>query len=326
MLKFTYFVLSVISITHIINPYPSSKGSENFIAQPICRESMIRAREEAKGIADVKLCAVFMHGQEHELPNAFEVLPSLNRSIVDYADTGMNRKLPVFADVLSAGYEFSNSDYIVYTNADIGVMPSFYKMIAHYAGKGYDAFAINRRRISGRFTNVEQLEEIYSEAGEKHTGYDTLVFKRDLFSKFNLQKVCIGVPFFDTALIHNFYAHANNFKLFTGKHLTFHIGMDLVKEWGDGQESAFNRKEFHTVLKDLYPKFQIEHFPGAGLPFFVRHFKWLMNPTFHYPTMLRLDISQLSHKRRKYPPREIKKFSYRIFNWLIRFVNFPDED
>lgn len=316
----------MISITHIINPYPSPEGSENFIAQPICRESMILASAEAKGFADVKLCAVFVSGQEHQLPESFSVLPSLNGSILDFTSTHSKRKLPVFADVLRAGYDHSDSDYIVYTNADIGVMPGFYKMIAHYASKGYDAFAINRRRIPARYSTADQLEQIYAEAGEKHTGYDTLVFKRELFPKFSLRNVCIAVPFFDTALIHNFYARAEKFRLFTGKHLTFHIGMDLVKEWGDAQESGFNRKEFRLVLKELYPEFLIENFPGAGLPFFSRHFKWLMNPTFHYPTMLRLDLSQLSHKRRKYPPREIKKFSYRIFNWLIRYVNFPDEE
>lgn len=287
---------------------------------------MLRAKAEAAGFAEVKLCAVCMNGEDFATPDGFTKLPALNRSILDFTDTISKRKLPVFEDVLRAAYDAADSDYIVYTNADIGLMPGFYKMIAHYASKGHDAFAINRRRIPGRFTSVNQLEEIYAEAGEKHTGYDTLVFRRDLFPKFNLQRVCIAVPFFDTVLIHNFYAHAKQFRLFTGKHLTFHVGMDLVKEWGDAKESAFNRKEYHAVLKSLYPLFQIENFPGAALPFFSRHFKWLMNPTFHYPTMLRLDLSQLSHKRRSYPPREIRKFSYRIFNWLIRRVNFPDEE
>lgn len=315
----------MIRINHIINPYAAQKGSENFTAQPICQESAVRARDAATGVAQVNLLAIWMQGEAVEVNEGFTQVPSLQRSIVDFIGSAGKRKLPLLHDVLQAAYNHSECDYIVYTNADIAVMPGFYKMIAHYAGKGYDGFSINRRRISGRFTSVNELEQAYAEAGETHTGYDTIVFKRSLFPKFRLNNVSIGIPYFDTVLVHNLYAHCEQYRLFTGKHLTFHIGMELVKEWGSKEEYRHNRVELRKTIAELYPLFRIENFPGAALPFFTRHFKWLMNPTFHYPTMFRLDLSQLSHPRRKYP--EEKTISgQRTYNWLVKKVNFPDEE
>ncbi|MGL5891678.1 MAG: hypothetical protein ACRC3B_17430, partial [Bacteroidia bacterium] len=304
----------MLKFNHIVNPFTAVPGSEADIAQLVAFESLRLAKSRAEGVAHIELMSVADADDTVAAPRGFLALPPLRRSILSFGTFLSQRRLPVFADVLQAAVNASAADYIVYTNADIAVMPGFYKMLAHYAAKGCDAFAINRRRIPARFTGPEQLEEMYAEAGETHTGYDTIVFKAELFQKFTLGNVCIGIPFFDTVLMHNLYAHAENFKLFTGKHLTFHIGMELVKRWGDADQYAHNRREYKAVLKQLHPLFKIEKFPGAALPFFVRHFKWLFNPTFHYPTMLRLDLSQLGRKRRKYPKYENRSLRERWFD------------
>lgn len=316
----------MLKFNHIVNIYTAAPGSEADIAQAVALESLRRAKSAAEGIATVELQVIADAEDTISPPRGFVSLPPLRRSILSFGTFLSQRRLPVFADVLKAAVHASPANYIVYTNSDIAVMPGFYKMLAHYAAKGYDSFAINRRRIPARFTGPEQLEEMYAEAGETHTGYDTIVFKAELFQQFTLGNVCIGIPFFDTVLMHNLYAHAENFKLFTGKHLTFHIGMELVKRWGDSDQYAHNRREYKAVLKELYPQFNIEKFPGAALPFFVRHFKWLFNPTFHYPTMLRLDLSQLGRKRRKYPKYENRSLRERWYDVVIRQINFPDED
>ncbi|MCU0434173.1 MAG: hypothetical protein MUC87_12010 [Bacteroidia bacterium] len=309
-----------------MNIFSAPAGSEAGIAQAVAQESMRRAKNMAADAAEVSLLAIADAEDDVPLPRGFAQLPPLRRSILSFGTFVNQRRLPVFADVLHAAAVAGPSDYIVYTNADIAVMPGFYKMLAHYASKGYDAFAINRRRIPARFTGAHQLDEMYAEAGETHTGYDTLVFKTELLEKFTLGNVCIGIPFFDTVLMHNLYAHAENFRLFTGKHLTFHIGLTLVKQWGDSDQYEHNTREFKQVLKALYPHFRIEKFPGASLPFFVRHFKWLMNPTFHYPTMLRLDLSQLGRKRRKYTVFEKRSLREKWYDVVIRRINFPDEE
>lgn len=315
----------MIRIAHILCPFRAPESSDLSRAQPITFASMRRARLEAEGLVNVDFYSAQFAEDRDFVPEEFIRLPDLDRSIVDVAKVRSPRKLPVFRDVMDRLYAESKADYFIYTNVDIALMPNFYRVVLQYILKGYDAFAINRRRIPARFTDPAQLDLMYAEAGETHTGYDTLVFHRDLLPKFTLSDVCIGVPFFDTVLIHNLYAHAKAFRLFTGKHLTFHVGMELVKRWGDTDQYAHNRKQYMEVLKTLYPLFRIETFPGASLPFFARHFKWLMNPTFHYPTMFRLDFAQLRRLRRPYPPREHDAHKGWA-NWLIRRINFPDEE
>lgn len=320
------FTLLMVRFNHVVNIFSAAADSEADIAQAVAQESMRRAKRLAADVADVSLLAIADAEDEIALPRGFAALPPLRRSILSFGTFSSQRRLPVFADVLHAAAAARPADYIIYTNADIAVMPGFYKMLAHYASKGYDAFAINRRRIPARFSGPHQLEEMYAEAGETHTGYDTIVFKAELLPQFTMGNVCIGIPFFDTVLMHNLYAHAQNFRLFTGKHLTFHIGLTLVKQWGDADQYAHNRREYKQALKALYPHFRIEKFPGASLPFFTRHFKWLMNPTFHYPTMLRLDLAQLGRKRRTYTVHEKRNLREKWYDVLIRRINFPDED
>lgn len=316
----------MLRITHIVNPVTAKEGSELSIAQPITFETLLRAKREVESIAEINLFTIQFTEDEDIAPAEFKRLPNLTRSIVDLGVFQSRRKLPVFSDILHAAFIAKESDYIIYTNVDIAVMPSFYRMIVKFASKGYDAFAINRRRISSRFSRIDELDEMYAEVGFMHTGYDTIVFRHNLFPQFILGNACIGIPFFDTILMYNLYAFAPNFRLLTNKHLTFHIGIELVKKWGDKEQYKHNRAEYLNVLQQLYPHLRIDNIPGAGLSLFVRHFKWLMNPTFHYPTMLRLDLKQLKWKRRKYPAREINRLSERWYNTIISWVNFPDDD
>lgn len=313
------------SFVHIINPFSAPAGSDLARHMPVTFASIQRAVEEAKGKVNVQICSAQFTEDRSIVPEWITKTRDLDRSMLNFGTFHEERKLPLLQDVLARALEASDADYVVYSNIDICLMPSFYLAIDAYAAKGYDAFAINRRRIPSRWHSPEELHFMYAEAGEPHPGYDTLVFKRSLFSGFLLGNVCIGVPRFDTVLMHNFYAFAENFRLFTGKHLTFHIGMELVREWGQQEHYAHNEKEYRRILKELYPRFRIEQFPGANLPFFRRHFKWFWNPTFHYPTMFRLDLSQLSRKRRPRNEKEVKGMRNRFFEGMSRRINFDDE-
>lgn len=314
----------MLRITHIVNPFVAAEGSEMQRVQPITFETMRRAKALAADVAQVNLVAALFEADRMALPEGFTATVELNRSLADVC-AGSKRKLPLLADILERAVHFQDADYIVYTNVDIALMPGFYRMVAHYAGKGFDAFAINRRRISGRFNSTAQLDEMYAEAGETHTGFDTLVFKKELFSKFELGNTVIGLPFVDMTFMHNFYAHAAQFRLFTGKHLTFHIGMDLAKSWGNAPDVAFNKAEAIAVVRKLYPHYKIGNLPGAYRNFFVRHFKWLMNPTFHYPTMFRLDFSQRNEPRRRPEKQALTEVNQSWLEWLVKRVNFEDE-
>lgn len=314
----------MVRIAHILSPVNAAPGSELACVQPVTFETMRRAKAEAAGMAEVTLFTAQLPEDRPAVPEGFTATPDLDRALPDLCP-GTKRRLPLLADVLQRLYESSDAEYFIYTNADIALMPVFYRMVAHYAGKGYDAFAINRRRISSRFHGVEQLDLMYAEAGEMHPGYDTLVFKRSLFEKFRLGYVALGLPFVDMVFVHNLVAFSSAFRLFTGKHLTFHIGMELVKAWGNTEERAFNRREALAVVRELYPHYQIANFPGAGLPFFRRHYKWLMTPNFHYPTMLRLDWQQRQVKRRAPEKQPKEENNEPRFERLVKKIDFGDE-
>jgi hypothetical protein len=166
---------------------------------------------------------------------------------------------------------------------------------------------------------------MYAEVGEPHPGFDMMVFHRSLFPNFKLGNVVIGLPFVDMAFIHNLIAFSKNFRLFTGKHLTFHVGTELVKSWGKSDEYAFNKKEALNVVRELYPHYNVAAFPGANLPFFTRHYKWLMHPNFHYPTMLRLDFAQKDQPRRPRMKQAKAEANQPAMERLVRRINFEDE-
>ena len=141
------------------------------------------------------------------------------------------------------------------------------------------------------------------------------------FEKFVLKDLCIGIPKAGNDLFYNIFCFADNPKLFTDKHLTIHIGMELTKEWGDAEYRNHNEKEFKSLIIDLAPFIDITKFPGSELIFLKRHFKWLMNPTFHYPTMLKADLKQLG-KKRKRKEKVSRSFKEKYFEWLINYINF----
>lgn len=313
-----------ITFAHIVSPVNAPVGSELHRVQPVTFESIRRAKQLANDIANVQLLSAQLPADDAAVPTDFQSTPHLSRSLKDVLPL-TDRKLPLLGDILQRAYDNSEADYIIYTNADIAVMPHFYRVVVHYISKGYDAFSINRRRITSRFTTVDQLDLMYAEIGECHTGFDTFIFKRTLFPRFFIGQVAVGLPFVDRALIHNLYAHAENFRLFTNKHLTFHVGMDLVKEWGNSDEVRHNERQSLDVLRRLKPDFKIAAFPGANRNFFVRHWKWLMNPTFHYPTMFKLDLSQLNSQRRPRTLQPKKEVNQRWFDWLVKQINFDDE-
>ncbi|MGL4598640.1 MAG: hypothetical protein ACRCYO_14075, partial [Bacteroidia bacterium] len=258
--------LFLYSVTHIINPVLASTSSELARVQPITYVSIDRARVYAKDCVQVNLFAAVFADEVSAVPTGFNVLPFLERSMADLPHIGSDRKLPFLCDVLERGVTASDAEYIIYSNSDIALMPNFYAACAAYFDQGIDAFAINRRRISGHFTSPDELDLMYAEVGELHNGYDTFVFKRSLFASFTLGDVCIGLPFFDSTLLFNLIAHASKFRLFTQKHLTFHVGMELVKNWGNTNQVKHNWKEYRSVLKNLDPLFDIANVPGASLP------------------------------------------------------------
>jgi hypothetical protein len=202
-------------------------------------------------------------------------------------------------------------------------MPQFYKAIESYTKNGQDALVINRRRVKSSLNKVEDLEIIYSELGRTHIGYDMFVFKKELIQKFVLNNTCLGIPFVGNDLFYNIFCFAQNPVLLADQHLTFHIGLELTRNWGSNELQKHNYEEFRKTTKALEPHIDITKFPGAHLGFFKRHFKWLMNPTLSYTELAKADLQQLGKPRKKtlYDPN-YKRQSY--YEWLIKYISFFD--
>jgi hypothetical protein len=256
------------------------------------------------------------------VPENFSKILLLKESIHDHLKTTDNRKLPVLRELLTKTFESSTADYIIYSNPDIAIMPYFYHVIENWIKKGHDSLIINRRRIAKRFLNEADLQIHYAEAGKAHPGFDCFIFKRELIPKLELENVCIGVPHAENLLAHNLFIKTNNCLLVTDAHLTYHIGLVLHNNWADKTIINWQKKQFIGRLKKMRKAIKIENFPGAEMSFFKRHYKWLMNPSFHYPTMFKYDFKQWKNPRRVKTKNEKQDRKNRYFERLIKRINF----
>ena len=202
------------SIAHIINPVIVNESSDLFIAQPITFETMRIAQEFARGDVDVALYSAQYPEDRPIIPEWFQMTPDLDRSILDIGSFHAKRKLPLVKDILIRLYDASDAEYFIYTNVDIAMMPHFYVAVNKIIENGYNAFVINRRTISQEYTNVDQLYLMFSQAGEKHPGYDCFVFKRDFYPGFNTGAACIGANWIGRVLITNLICHSTKFDVF----------------------------------------------------------------------------------------------------------------
>ncbi len=311
----------MVSFSHIINPVSIEENVELFETQKLSFASILKAKNYNDKIP-IELFTVSANSNSLDcVPVPFKQLPKLDRTISDLVNKA-NKNYPILSDIFKTAQTHCKSDYIIFTNLDIALMPYFYEAVNHYVSLDHDAIIINRRRIKNRFKNETTLEALYAEAGKDHTGYDTFIIKRDLLDKFIYKNIAIGVPPAGNDIFYNIFAFAQKPILFTEKHLTFHVGLDLVKNWGNTAIVKHNYNEFHQLLKELKPVLKADNFPGAELGFFARQFKWLMNPTFHYPTMLALDLKRGFKRTQR---SKGKNSDHWYYEFLIKRVNFEDE-
>ncbi|MCK5603519.1 hypothetical protein KAR91_16665 [Candidatus Pacearchaeota archaeon] len=243
-------------LAHIINPVAVDESSDLYIAQPITFETMKAAKEYAKGKIDVELFTAQYSEDRHMVPDGFIPTQDLKRSIKDLAYFKKSRKLPILKDILDRLYDTSDAEYLIYTNVDISLMPSFYVSVNALIEEGYDAFTINKRLISDKFKSIDEIPIMYAEAGKIHRGHDCFIFKRQVYPKYILGKVCIGAVGIGRTLLFNLSCHADRFALFSDKHLTFHIGNE--RKWKGSEYSdmlKFNQDEEAKALEELESKY-----------------------------------------------------------------------
>jgi hypothetical protein len=258
------------TLAHIINPVIVKAASDLFIAQPITFETMKRARDFARGQVEVALWSAQYPEDRPLVPDEFQMTPDLERSMLDLGTFQKPRKLPLLVDILDRLYQASDAEYFLYTNVDIALMPNFYLTVNALIEAGYDALVINRRTITDRFQTIEEIPLMYAEVGQPHEGYDCFVFRREVYRRYQLGRVCLGIPWVGRTLIWNLICHAKNFREFQDSHLTFHIGTGNDRAW-QGEEyadyRAHNEREFLMVLRALEKQYGPFDWNGPLAPY-----------------------------------------------------------
>jgi hypothetical protein len=258
-----------VKIAHIVKPVVVDQSSDLFIAQPITFASMRRAKASVAGDISINLFSAQYAEDKSIIPGDFSQTLDLNRSVLDVAEFKVRRKLPLLQDILDRLFDASDADYFVYTNADIALMPEFYSAVSNFVKQGYDSFVINRRTIPSTYSTIEELDQMYTEPGKLHRGWDCFIFPRHYYPQFRLFDVCLGTARVGLALLANLVAYSKQFKEFRHEHLTFHIGDPrnwVRKEYEDYY--VHNTNELMKVLTTLEEErgpFARNSIPGSFL-------------------------------------------------------------
>jgi hypothetical protein len=273
--------------THIVNPFASAAGSRNRKIQEISLQSIREASRFADPEQQPKLIAVSL--PENDLPDlsGFQLLDPLTLSVQQEKGMESFPALPFIREILERGIAVDDSEYLIYTNMDIVLLPHFYRCVAQWVKEKPDAIIINRRRISDTFLD-KPLEKIWAEVGKPHPGFDCFVLKKELIRAFILDDICIGIPFLEVSLMHNIFAFAKNYHLHTSLHLTTHIGEDVMP----AVNQTLYRRNRKIYERKIYPqlkrKLRAKSFPHYHRQLVYRLWHYLLNPSyrFHQLTLL----------------------------------------
>lgn len=289
----------MIRVAHIINPVKVNEKSDLHVAQPITFETMLRAKQNSEFNNQIELYTTQFEEDKVVIPEGFQILSNLTRSVLDVNPKLSKRKLPLIGDILGKVNKIHSPDYVIFTNMDIALMPYFYDTVFSYLNKGHDALVINRRRITDNYKSIEELPLMYADLGKSHPGFDCFVIKSELLDRFIFGDICVGISFLEATLVHNIFSFAQNPLYIPDAHLTFHLGMDvLVARNNDFYKH--NRTEFFTnIYPKLKPHFELKKFPYGTLPFPKRAIKWMLNPSIFTRNYLNLERKNIWQKIKK---------------------------
>jgi FkbM family methyltransferase len=242
-------------IVHIVNPYPARTEPGFGKLQKLTYDSMSSARKFDGG--EIMLVSV-QHQDDSDLtPEGFQRSRFLDRVVSNIAAFHKPQPLPLLFDILERGAEFAKqNDFLIYTNADIILMPFFYSAIREFIEQGFDAMNICRRTIGQHALYKDHENLARAEVGDTHPGSDCFVFSKRIFDQFIRNNACIGKEGVAKSLLLNMASTAKRMLVLRNVNLTYHIGDD--REWASAEVqdyAAFNQQE----LQKLYT--QLTHIP-----------------------------------------------------------------
>ena len=249
-------------IVHVVNPFRAPSGDCDDRTQALTYETMRRARDFTPDVP-VHLAAVVAESERDCLPAAFDLAGTLSRSVDQVAQFAHPRPLPLLFDILRPGCRYAaelaerhgdapEDVFLVYTNADICLMPHFYASLAGLVAHGFEAMTINRRTIPSHPREPDSLAKMYAEFGKSHPGYDCFVFPLAHFKRYVRSDACVGGDFVARSLVYNMVANSRAMLMLRTAHLTFHVGD--VREWSDPRFKDyrdFNMRQAIDVIMSL---------------------------------------------------------------------------
>ncbi|GAB4134558.1 MAG: hypothetical protein Fur0041_07960 [Bacteroidia bacterium] len=278
--------------THIVNPFKGANTPEEQQSRDITFRAMEQAAAHAAPVANVRLATAQFPEDKTIIPETYIKTTDLTKALNQLQGLGHTKKLPFMQEIVSRFHEFPDSDFYIYTNMDIIPAPGFYSTVADLIQTHQcDALIINRRRIKEKWKNMP--DEIFRQNGLPHPGYDCFVFSKQILYQLQFGNAVIGVPGIGFLFAHNLFLFARKCMVFSDLKITYHLGLEIVKNWADDQVVKFQISEAMKFLKKHRKDFDIRKFPGYHLPLLKRHYIWLMSPLFSYPLMFKLDIKRL---------------------------------
>ena len=241
---------------HIVHPLIVPPDSDLFRAQPVTFKTMQTAKDFAKDELQVEFYSAQYFEDRSIVPPDFFMTPDLNRSIMDIATFKYPRRLPLLKDILDRLFAATDAEYLIYTGVDIALQPYFYSTVNRIINQGVDAFIINRRVLPETFQDLDQIPLMYAQLGRPHPGRDCYIFKRQVYPRFSLGDVCVGMRRVGAVLALNLVYYSINFQEFRDLHMTFHLGERSF--WRDKRFDdyhAHNLREWTRLLESFRQRY-----------------------------------------------------------------------
>jgi hypothetical protein len=308
-----------MQLVHVFSPYAVDYANPFYPldrTQNVTFESMKRAWYAASPDLGVRMyCAVFP-SDSHIVPDRLFETTYLNRStFTEYPQLLPPKALPFVDDIIrSASTAAGEYDYLIFTNADIGLTEDFYNAVAMKIRQGYDAFTINRMTLpKSCVDNVPPGLELSAideklQTGFPHPGSDCFVINREIVENFSLGDIFLGFPPVAKNIVQILMRLAFNFHRFdSSEGLTFHLGDERIWQTGKNQ----NLKEDDKQLIDECA-FMIRPYPKR----FSDH--WLQNAK----NCGNLTASGLNKSLPKYVKPNASERYFRILKERLKYKNY----
>lgn len=271
------------SFVHIVNPFIPKPGTEHEAALSLTFESLQQAIAVAASHPQLSVTvhAVVVPGEEAAARPPVSSIRYIHRTIQDLRPLRPYRPLPLIRDVLASGAARVNPDYLIFTNADIAVVPGFYVRLAELAdgplGRGVP-FSVYRRNIFERPRDAMDAARLAeSPRATVGYGYDCFVFPAKLLPELDLGDSCIGSAHFDYLFAMALdLASGFRFKRVTDEVLTVHLGNGL--EWS--QQMDYIEHNLAEAVAAIDRMKQMRDIPADSLfasmecAFRRRHARW----------------------------------------------------